>query len=142
MHKIWELDDPHARFLHALHQQKAKQIMGDKTYLAMMRFDNDLFTRTLKRFGEYFSAMGLDLFQEVYKASEGEQHKSREQACKKKAAPPDRFPKPSALSVHELLLRRAFPQLPSEIVETILLFHDSAPPPEDIHVPVGVNGNG
>ena len=107
-----------------LHWDRACMFLKDDDYLASLRHRHDLYNRDVKVFGYVFEMMGIDYFQEVYRASERLKHKevAIPETVTRNRSP--RFPSPDFFSVDDIGIRKAANWLPSEIVETILLFCD------------------
>ena len=146
MHAIWEDDSPHARFMQRLHWDRACMFLKDDDYLASLRHRHELYNRDVRVFGHVFDMMGIDYFQEVYRASERLKHKQvaiRETVISER---PLRFPNQDVFSADDLGIRKAAAWLPSEIVETILLFSEKEwnNKPEIVikHTPCEYNSSG
>ena len=119
MEAIWAQDSPHANFLKQLYWDRATMFLADQNYLASLRHNHEMYHRDVKLLGHVFEMMGVDYFQEIYKASE---RKKPRPISEQTIAKPRPFPKPQSLTVDDILIRRAANWLPPEIVETILLF--------------------
>ena len=107
-----------------LHWDRACMFLKNDEYLASLRHRHEIYNRDVKVFGHVFEMMGIDYFQEVYRASERLKHKQvaiRETVTSER---PPRFPNPDVFSADDIGIRKAANWLPSEIVETILLFSD------------------
>ena len=145
MHAIWEDDSPHGRFLQQLHWDRACMFLKNDEYLASLRHNHEWYNRDVKLFGHVFEMMGIDYFQEIYRASERLKQKPVERSLPVRSERPP-FPSPDGFSGDDIGIRKAASWLPSEIVETILLFSEKEwnnTPETEIHeTPSEYNSNG
>ena len=110
MEAIWTSNDPGEAFLWNLRVKRANELVQSQSMLATLRYDMELFRFYQKAYGAVFEQQGIDLFGEVYKASEP----SMESKVETKVT--------TRPKVRPLTVTLEIDQLPDEIVNIIELF--------------------
>ena len=88
MQKVWEDENPAARFMRRLVRDRAVEFMRCPEYLKPLRFDYERAKRDQKRFGEIWAEYGTNIFQliaeahgENWDAEDEEKHREKKEVA-------------------------------------------------------------